>query len=227
MPPGVRILCWTITSLLLTYCSSDLPHDQTRSYLAIGDSYTIGEGVEPSEGFPAQLRVLLDARGEDVATPTIIARTGWTTSRISAAATDASSMAPFDLVTVLAGANDHYQGAKVESYRRDMRGLIEKAIELAGGSPARVVVISVPDWTVSPAGKSRRPSVSIDQFNDAARTLSNDLGTGYVDITAFSRRATDRTMFAPDGLHPSAMQYAEWARMILSEARRALAAGAV
>lgn len=200
------------------------PSDALR-YLAIGDSYTIGEGVAGDETFPEQLAVLLRARGESLGDPVVIAGTGWTTPVIRQKVLDASPRGPFDLVTVLAGVNDQYRGGSPRAYRDEFEALVGEAIELAGERPAAVVIVSIPDWSVSPAGqRMNRPNAAaeIDRFNEVNRAVAEDLGTRYVDVTAFSREATDPSMMASDGLHPSAMQYAEWARAILPVARQAL-----
>ncbi|MBW3563764.1 MAG: SGNH/GDSL hydrolase family protein [Acidobacteria bacterium] len=210
---------------LVAVCTGGSTPSDALRYLAIGDSYTIGEGVSREETFPEQLAVLLRARGESVGDPVVIAGTGWTTPVIRQKVLDASPRGPFDLVTVLAGVNDQFRGGSPQTYRNEFEALVGEAIELAGGRHAAVVIVSIPDWSVSPAGqRMNRPNVAaeIDRFNEVNRAVAEDFGTRYVDVTAFSREATDPSMFASDGLHPSAMQYGEWARAILPVARQAL-----
>jgi lysophospholipase L1-like esterase len=177
-------------------------------FLALGDSYTIGEGVTPEERWPNQLRI-----GE----PEIIARTGWTTGELSAAIDAASLQSPYDLVTLLIGVNNQYRGRGVEEYRREFAALLRRAIELAGGKPSRVIVVSIPDWGVTPfaAGRDRAAIArEIDSFNAVNRAEAWRAGARYADITPISRQKPE--LVASDGLHPSGAMYAEWARAILT-----------
>jgi lysophospholipase L1-like esterase len=188
--------------------------------LALGDSYTIGEGVAAEDRWPMQLAAVLRARGFRVGEPTIIAKTGWTTDELVAAIDKAEPIGTYDLVTLLVGVNNQYRNRSVDEYRLQFRALLARAIGFAGGHPGRVVVISIPDWGVTPfaAGRDRsRIASEIDTFNAANRDESGRAGTRYVDVTRISRRAADEPdLVVADRLHPSGCMYAEWVRAMLS-----------
>jgi lysophospholipase L1-like esterase len=202
-----------------------------KRMLALGDSYTIGEGVDPAERWPVQLVAALRARGEAFADPTIVARTGWTTDELSAAIDKARLEKPYDLVSLLIGVNNQYRGRDVEEYRGQFVTLLGRAVDFAGGTPGRVVVLSIPDWGVTPfAVKRDRGAIAtaIDGFNAVNREESLRAGVRYVEITAASRRAKDEPLLiAGDGLHPSGTMYAEWVEATLPSAIAALAGAAI
>lgn len=204
----------------------------TRRYLALGDSYTIGEGVEASDRWPVRLAAALRSSGVPIDEPRIIARTGWTTTELLAAI-DASSPRPAavqDLVTLLIGVNDQYRGSGVARFRSCLAPLLARAIDFASMDVSRVVVVSIPDWSVTPfaaADPRDAPAIAaeIDAFNAIARALAAESGAAFVDVTGDSRRAAgDHRLLAADGLHPSAMMYESWVRLILPAARHALVA---
>ncbi|MEP6692199.1 MAG: SGNH/GDSL hydrolase family protein [Gemmatimonadaceae bacterium] len=183
-------------------------------YLALGDSYTIGERVDSASRWPVQLARALRAKGVAMGDPQIIARTGWTTDELSAAIDRERPSGPYELVSLLIGVNNQYRGRSAVQYESDITALLDRAIALAGGRPAHVLVLSIPDWGVTPfaAGRDRaKIGAEIDAFNEVARQRSRVRGVRFVDITPGSRRAdTDPSLVAPDGLHPSAKMYAEW-----------------
>lgn len=187
--------------------------------LALGDSYTIGEGVAVEDRWPMQLATLLRARGMRVAEPKIIAKTGWTTDELAAAIDDAEPAGTYDIVTLLIGVNNQYRGRSVDEYRSQFRALLARAIGFAGGKPSHVVVLSIPNWGQTPfaAGRDRaRIALDIDAFNDVNRDESARVGARYLDITPISgRAATETDMVVGDKLHPSARMYAEWVRAML------------
>lgn len=187
-------------------------------YLAFGDSYTIGEGVDRLECWPRQLADALRAYGHSVDV-SIIARTGWTTSELAEEIRSVSPQGDFELVSLLIGVNNQYRGLGVEEYRVEFADLLKQAIQFAGGNPKHVIVLSIPDWSVTPfaAGRNRaRISVEIDAFNAVNREEAARAGVHYVDVTPITRRAAgDLSMLASDGLHPSGRMYAEWAKMVL------------
>jgi lysophospholipase L1-like esterase len=197
-------------------------------YLALGDSYTIGESIDAAGRWPVQLAALLRQRGIAVGEPAIVARTGWTTAELGAGIDAAAPRGPFALVSLLIGVNDQYRGGRPEDYRAGFAALLRRAIAFAGGEPGRVVVLSIPDWSVTPfaAGSGRdlaRIAREIGQFNDINRDETRRAGARWVDVTPGSTRALgDRSLLAADGLHPSAAMYAEWARLALPEAVAAL-----
>jgi len=186
--------------------------------LALGDSYTVGEGVKESESLPIQLAVELRKDSLKVDTPQIIAVTGWTSSDLMRAINNSNLDNPYDLVTLLAGVNDQFQGYDEDSYATNFEKLLIKSIELAGGVSNRVIVISIPDYSVTPFGKRFGPSrirAEIDRFNEINRKIAENRGVDYINVTEISRRASeDQTLLAPDGLHPSAKMYAEWVELI-------------
>jgi len=197
-------------------------------FLALGDSYTIGESAAPEERWPVQLGALLRAEGLDVGGPTLIATTGWTTDELSAAIDRANPQGAFDLVSLLIGVNNQYRGRGQDEYREQFAALLQRAIGFAGWNPARVLVLSIPDWGVTPfaARLERDPAAvaaDIDAFNAINRAETERPGAHYVDVTPFSREAAhDPSLLADDGLHPSGRMYAEWARLALPAAREAL-----
>jgi lysophospholipase L1-like esterase len=191
------------------------------TFLALGDSYTIGESVAADERFPHQL-----AKALKVQEPQIIAKTGWTTDELDKAIDAAKPKGPFDLVTLLIGVNNQYRGRSAAEYRTQFDALLKRAIGFAGGRPGRVVVVSIPDWGVTPfaAGRDQKKiGAEIDQFNDINHKDAVKAGARWVDITPISRRAaSDPSLVAPDGLHPSGRMYKEWVDVILPIARDAL-----
>ena len=199
-----------------------------RRYLALGDSYTIGEGVEPDAAWPAQLARRLRATGIAIAAPDIIAATGWTTDELAAAIDRAAPAPDYALATLLIGVNNQYRGRALDNYRDEFTSLLARAIGFAGARAERVVVVSIPDWGVTrfAHGQGRDPArtaAEIDAFNAAATRIAREAGAAAVDVTGISREAGDAAaMLVDDGLHPSAAQYALWADAILEPARRAL-----
>jgi lysophospholipase L1-like esterase len=198
-------------------------------YLALGDSYTIGESVGEADRWPVRLAGLLRERGVAVAGPEIVARTGWTVGELSHGIDAADPHGPYELVTLLIGVNDQYRGRDPETYRPDFIAMLRRAAGFAGGRAERVVVLSIPDWSVTPfAGTSGRDrgkiAAEIDRFNQINREETARAGARYVDVTPASRKAAiDHTLIAADGLHPAGAMYAEWARLALPAAEAALA----
>jgi lysophospholipase L1-like esterase len=196
-------------------------------FLALGDSYTIGEGVREAERWPVQLAAMLRARGVSVADPEIIARTGWTTDELSAAIDARNPQGPYELVSLLIGVNNQYRGRPAEEYRTEFAALLRRAVGFAGGDASRVIVLSIPDWgvTIFAEGRDRaRIAAEIDAYNAINREETLRLGARYVDVTAQSRAAgADPDFLVDDGLHPSGRSYTEWARLALPAAQAALA----
>lgn len=193
-------------------------------FLALGDSYTIGEGVAPGERWPVQLAARLRDDGVDVADPRIVATTGWTTDELSAAMETADFTPPYALVTLLIGVNNQYRGRGVDEYRAQFRDLLQRAIQLAGGIAAHVIVASIPDWGVTPfAARKGRDAAAvareIDAFNAIASAEAAGSGAVRIDVTAISRAPESRQELVGDGLHPSGAQYARWVEAVLPVAR--------
>ena len=205
-----------------------LPQAQL-SYLALGDSYSIGEGVAEAGRWPMQLARALREAGIAIADPRIIATTGWTTDELSAAMDDAEPLGEWDFVSLLIGVNNQYRGREVDDYLGEFARLLQRAIALADAHAERVLVLSIPDWGVTPFARSelrspRRIARELDAYNAAARDVCEAQGVAFVDITGISRDGGDAAaMLAEDGLHPSAAMYARWTAEALPVARRLLA----
>ena len=197
-------------------------------FLALGDSYTIGEGVAQAQRWPHQLAQRLRADGVDLADPQIIATTGWTTDELSAGMDAATLVPPYDFVTLSIGVNNQYRGRDLDNYRREFAALLQRAIALAGLRPQRVLVVSIPDWGVTAFGQGsdRDPAViarELDQFNAVNRDEARRANVAWADVCAISRRAgAAAAQLAEDGLHPSGAQYTAWLSQILPPARSAL-----
>ncbi|MCX7878736.1 MAG: SGNH/GDSL hydrolase family protein [Ignavibacteria bacterium] len=187
---------------------------QTKKILALGDSYTIGEAVSENERFPSIVVSKLSAEGINVNDPVIIAKTGWTTDELEKAIDEAELKEKFDLVTLLIGVNNQYRGRSPGQYRTEFRELLYKAIEFAGGKQSNVLVISIPDWGVTPFAEGRdrkKISEEIDNFNSVNREETEKAGAVYAYITDISREAaSDPELTAQDGLHPSRKMYEKW-----------------
>jgi len=196
-------------------------------FLALGDSYTIGEGVVPGERWPEQLCALLRAEGIAIESPQFVAATGWTTSDLAAALRARQPEGPFGLVSLQIGVNNQYQGGSAEEFAAEFDALLERAIALAGDDPSRVIVLSIPDWGVTPfaEGRDRRAiGREIDAFNSACLSRTMRSGPHFVDVTGASREVGGEPgMLADDGLHPAAPLYLAWARLALRPALVALA----
>jgi lysophospholipase L1-like esterase len=200
-----------------------------RRVLALGDSYTIGEGVKEAERWPEQLVAALNADGTVVAPPTIVARTGWTTGELTGALDQNKNLkGPYDLVTLLIGVNNQYRGRPADEYRKEFVELLKRAATYAGAKD-RVVVVSIPDWGVTPYAKGMKADpakvgAQIDAFNAINKEESAKAGAAYVEITVASRRAAaEPDLIAKDGLHPSGKMYAEWVAGVLPHAKSILA----
>jgi lysophospholipase L1-like esterase len=207
------------------------PNSTTHTLLALGDSYTIGQGVHSAERWYEQLITRLRAEGWNFDTPIVLAHTGWTTHDL--AVEMANSILPnrFDLVTLSIGVNNQYRGESATDYRTDFAQLLERAIALTGGIPDRVLVLSIPDWSVTPFAQQaqsrgvqpQQVASEIDAFNAVNRALATDAGTTYIDITPISRQRTDpQRYFVSDGLHPNGALYSEWTDLALPAACAAL-----
>lgn len=189
-----------------------------RRLLALGDSYTIGEGVEESGRWPEILVAALRSKGMELADPLLIARTAWTTDELLDAIEAEELDPPYDVVTLMVGVNDQYRGRPVSAFVEQFQPLLRRARRLAGGKARRVVVISIPDWGAAPFAEGRdRAAISseIARFNERARTAAEEMKMQWVDLTESSRRMQDdRSLVVEDGLHPSAAMYEVWAAQI-------------
>ena len=219
-----------LLALVATGCMSDSPtpaQPGALRVLALGDSYTVGEGVAPADRWPVRLAAALRSDSLAVAEPEIVAVTGWTVAEMEAGIDSAEPQGPFDLVTLLIGVNDAYRGGAVEAYRPAFRASLARAVGFAGGDARRVVVLSVPDWTVTPFAESAgrdlpADAARLEAFNAAARAETDAAGARWVDVWEVSHEQ-GATEVAGDGLHPSGAMYARWTALALPEARAALA----
>jgi lysophospholipase L1-like esterase len=194
-------------------------------YLALGDSYTIGQSVGAKDRWPNQLAKLLADQGIGIEV-TFIARTGWTVDELWQGIQAAPPRGTYDLVTLLIGVNDQYRGYPLDGYRADFRFMLGKAIEYAGGDPEKVVVLSIPDWGFTPFAASRDTepiSRQIDEFNTINLDETKSAGARYVDVTIISRMGMDDfELITGDRLHPSGKMYAMWAEKVLPVVRDVL-----
>lgn len=196
------------------------------SYLALGDSYTIGEGAPEAGRWPVQLAAQAEAQGLPLAAPTIIARTGWTTAELQDAIRAAHDTRTYGLVSLLIGVNNQYRGQSVALYRAEFRALLATAVAFAGGQPRHVVVLSIPDWGQTPfaAGRDQAQiAQEIDQFNQVAYQECQSADVAFVDITPLTRAAAGHgSQFTADGLHYTPAQMQQWAALALPVVQRQL-----
>lgn len=187
-------------------------------FLALGDSYTIGENVTEDQRWPEQLKVALTRKGVSCEGPTVVAATGWRTDELRKALAELHPAEPYNLVSLLIGVNNQYQGENTKRYESEFDALLTTAILHAGGNASNVFVLSIPDYGYTPFGKKKQRMISnaIDDFNAINKKVSTQKGVTYIDITDISRRGlTDAGLVAEDGLHPSGKMYALWVERIL------------
>lgn len=225
------MIAGAVPAMLAAMLGGPVADDAPIAYLALGDSYTIGESVDAAGRWPMQLAAALRAEGIAIvgrasADPRIIATTGWTTDELSAAIDAAEPLGrDWGLVSLLIGVNNQYRGRDVDDYAREFSALLERAIGFAGGRADRVFVLAIPDWGVTPfAVRGGRDTAGIarelDAYNATAARICAARGVAFVDIAPVSRaRGAEPAMLADDGLHPSAAMYAEWARLALPVVR--------
>jgi lysophospholipase L1-like esterase len=192
--------------------------NMAHSYLALGDSYTIGQSVMASENFPGQTIQLLNQQNHNFKSPEIVAQTGWTTDELQNNINNHSFTPPYDIVTLLIGVNNQYRGRSVESYKPEFESLLKQAIQLAGGKADHVIALSIPDWGVTPFAAGREGDQiarEIDEYNAANKAISENYKVNYIDITPWTREAAnDLSLVAADGLHPSAKEYKRWSEKL-------------
>lgn len=187
-------------------------------YLALGDSYTIGESVSENERWPVQLAKALTEKGTPVDTPKIIAVTGWRTDNLKNGINIAQLKGSYDMVSLLIGVNNQYQGKPADQYAIEFEDLLKEAIRFAGGKKEKVFVVSIPDYGYTPFGESKQESITqaLDEFNAINHRITAENGVAYFNITDISRHGLeDPALVAKDGLHPSGKQYTLWVDRIL------------
>jgi lysophospholipase L1-like esterase len=213
-----------LTALPAYFMITEKPKENKYSYLALGDSYTIGESVSEDERFPVQLVKKLRTDSIDISDPFIIAKTGWTTDELAAAIKEKNVADTFAIVTLLIGVNNQYRGRSAENYRPELKQLIETALIYAGGIKEHVFIISIPDWGVTPFadGRDRKKiAKEIDEYNKVKKEEASNYGIRYYDITEISR-INDPALIAGDGLHPSGKMYTMWVDKIYEDVKAAL-----
>ena len=203
----------------------------TLYYLAMGDSYTYGEGVAANERFPERLQARLNQNHSDsllMHRPTVIAKTGWTASELlQEAAGHPMEDAPYDLVTLLIGANNQYQRLPFSAFERDYEALLELAVARAGGDTSQVVLLSIPDYTYTPFGQNLNDPdqvrAELSKYNGYIKNQAEAYGMVYMNITPLSRQGlADSGLIAADGLHPSGKMYESWVNLMLSKVEEVL-----
>ena len=185
------------------------------TYLALGDSYTIGEGVPSSDNFPSQLAAKLRSAGLELSEVTIVAKTGWTTGDLAVAVDQAQITRQYDLVTLLIGVNDQYGGLSLIAYEKEFTGLLARAIAFAGNDNSRVYVLSIPDWSATPYAETfdrSNVSAAISEFNQVNERIAASAKVNYCNITIDA--PADVTALAEDQLHPSAKEYSRWVQLL-------------
>ncbi len=213
---------WLFLGVLLLSSSTIGAQVQVSSpvrMLALGDSYTIGQSVPASERWPEQWRDSLTWRGVVWDTLDVIATTGWRTDNLISAMNSRQLDSNYNLVSLLIGVNNQFQGGDTATYAQEFAQLLGTAIGLAGGNREQVVVLSIPDYAYTPYGQSSNPaaiSAGVDQFNAINKRITEQRGVTYLNITPISREGIARpALVAGDGLHPSGLQYSEWVALLL------------
>lgn len=197
-----------------------------KTYLALGDSYTIGQSVPEADRFPNQTVQLLRGENIKISDPTIIATTGWTTGNLINAVNLHSRQNNYSLVSLLIGVNNQYQGRSMEEYKTEFTLLVNRSIQYADNNKYNVFVLSIPDYSVTPFTNNsdkEKIAMEIDSFNTINKSISDDLGVNYVNITPISKEAiNDPLLIADDGLHPSGKQYKRWAELLAPVMKKGL-----
>jgi len=220
----IKLVSYTL-ALVLTCANSSIASENAR-YLALGDSYTIGESVKQNQRWPVQLATRLTEHGVAIDKPVIIARTGWTSGQLLAAIERKNPLGTFDLVSLMIGVNNQYRHRSLAEFRSEFRLLLQKAQAFAGDDAKRLIVLSIPNWGVTPYGQRFNPQLigdDIERFNKLCREETTRIGAQYVNITALSEDlAEDRSYTAADGLHPSAKLYKAWVDEVFPRALEVL-----
>lgn len=191
------------------------------SYLALGDSYTIGEQVSLADSFPYQTVQLLRKAGLPFNAPEIIATTGWSTDELKSAMEENILLSTYDFVSLLIGVNNQFHGRSADEFRMHFRVILQLAIQRAGDISNNVIVLSIPDWGVTPYANQKSPEKirsEIDMYNFICQTEAEHFQTRFMDITQSQRQDGNNDAFlAPDQLHPSRKEYAKWAALLARE----------
>ncbi len=231
----MKILNWflfiALFSLLIACSNEDDSTTKVMSepirYLALGDSYTIGESVPSEKNYPNLIVSALRAAGQQTEDAQIIAKTGWTTDELDAAIEEANPDTTFHIVSLLIGVNNQFRGRSVEEYAPEFEDLLQQAIRFANGNRSKVFVVSIPDYAFTPFGQRSKPELTskgIDEYNAVNRTITERYEIAYFDITPISREGlADTTLVATDKLHPSGVQYERWVELMLEDIKNIIA----
>lgn len=217
-----------LLGLILVSCSSTLdvtdnqePENPNYTYLALGDSYTIGESVMETERWPVQLAEQLRDRNYKMAAPKIVAKTGWTTGDLLRGMdNELSVQRDFDIVSILIGVNNQYQGKLITEYEEDLRSIFRRAINHSKTRENGVFAVSIPDYGYTPFGSANQEEISeeIDRFNEVFRRVAAEFNVPFYNITPTSRNAGENPeLIASDGLHPSGLMYKYWVDQIVNQ----------
>lgn len=230
----MRILWISCLVLLVFGCNDDDTSTPTTpsqpsqtqldsiAYLALGDSYTIGQSVGINERYPVQLADALREDSFKIKAVDIVAQTGWTTADLQTGIDNTTLRGRYDLVSLLIGVNNQFQGLSIETYKTEFRALLNQAIAFAGGDKSKVFVVSIPDYAFTPFGNGNANiSQGIDDFNAAHKAIVETFDIQYFDITPISRNGlVNPALVASDGLHPSGEQYRQWVALMLADVKK-------
>ncbi|WPY99387.1 SGNH/GDSL hydrolase family protein [Christiangramia sp. OXR-203] len=223
----MKNLYFLLLAILMVSCnatmdttSNETPDNPKYTYLALGDSYTIGESVRETDRWPVQLTEQLRNRNYEMAAPMIIAKTGWTTSDLLRGMDqNLEVQRDFDLVSILIGVNNQYQGKLITEYEEELRQIFRRAINHSKTLEKGVFAVSIPDYGYTPFGSSNQEKISaeIDRFNQVFKRVADEFGVVFYNITPISRDSSNPELVASDGLHPSALQYQLWVESFVSQ----------
>ena len=218
----IVFLALLLCSFIANGVSQNIKIKEPIHFLALGDSYTIGQSVATTENWPNQLSFALTYKGFNVQETKIIAQTGWRTDNLRSAINQQQPLNGYNLVSLLIGVNNQYQGGNIQTYLKEFEELLTTAIQLAGNSPEHVFVLSIPDYAYTPFGKGN-PLISsqINQFNEINRQIAENYKVKYIDITPISRNGlVQPDLVASDGLHPSGKMYSLWVQEIMKSVEK-------
>lgn len=222
----MRALLSCICILIATSLYAQSSEENMYTYLALGDSYTIGEQVESENNFPHQTVTILKSEGVSVKAPKIIAVTGWTTDELAAAIEKENIQETYSFVTLLIGVNNQYRGRSVENFKEEYTQLLKQAIEFAGNDERKVFVLSIPDWGVTPFAEGRdrkKIKVEIDAYNQAKEEITKAYNCHWLEITESTRdNGQDLEYLVGDKLHYSAKEYKVWAKRLSTQIKEEL-----
>lgn len=223
----MKKLYFLFLGLLLASCTAtvdvtnnEMPENPQYTYLALGDSYTIGESVVENDRWPVQLAEQLRDRGYKMAAPKIVAKTGWTTNDLlRGMGNELDVQRDFDLVSILIGVNNQYQGRLITEYEEDLRQIFRRAINHSKTLEKGVFAVSIPDYGYSPFGSANQEEISaeLDRYNEIFRRIAEEFDVPFYNITPISRDAENEELIASDGLHPSGLQYKYWVDSFINQ----------